>query len=394
MNNYKTILGVESSCDETAAAVLQKNGDQIRVLSNVVASSSQLQDKFGGVIPEQAAREQLKSIIPVIETAIKDSRIEIKDLDAIAVTYGPGLIGSLLIGVETAKVLARVWEKPLIPVNHLIGHFYANFIQPSAVSSQSSAGTEITSSGDSEVHRTSSPRNDDDFQVPTFPCIGLLVSGGHTDLVLFKDQMKYVYLGGTRDDAAGECFDKCARLMGLPYPGGPEISRLAKSGDGSKIKLPKPMINSGDFDFSFSGLKTAVANIISEEQQSLLSEVRKTLKPEDQSVRDSDAADNPSLSESFRNDLAASIEQTIIDVLIKKTIGAADKYGISEIMIAGGVAANDNLSARLRRFPHVVVRNPQKIFCTDNAAMVAAAAFFIDKPSDPLSLQANPNLSL
>lgn len=358
------ILGIETSCDETAASVLKKEEDKISVLSNVVASSAELQATYGGVIPEQAAREQLKSIIPVVETALlqamelssyqaiklasfkeKKDKASISkllksfmadEIDAIAVTYGPGLIGSLLIGVETAKVLAKAWDKSLIPVNHLIGHFYANWIF----------------------------QDTPDFQTPSFPCIGLLVSGGHTDLVLFKDHMKYEYLGGTRDDAAGECFDKCARLMGLAYPGGPEISKLAKGGDPSKIKLPRPMSSSGDFDFSFSGLKTAVSNYIKE---------------------------TPDYK---KEDLAAAVEGTIIDVLIKKTIGAADKYGISEIMVAGGVAANENLSAGLRRFPHVIVRNPQKIFCTDNGAMIAAAAFFTDETTNPLSLQANPNLSL
>ncbi len=352
------ILGIETSCDETAAAVLQKDGDRIRVLSNVVASSAELQATFGGVIPEQAAREQLKAIIPVIETAIKESGLTIDEIDAIAVTYGPGLIGSLLIGVETAKTLAMIWNKPLIPVNHLLGHFYANFIQPSDFSDQPSV------KGAQEIATSATTSSNDNFSVPSFPCIGLLVSGGHTDLVLFKAHMEYEYLGGTRDDAAGECFDKCARLLGLPYPGGPEISKLALTGDGSKIKLPKPMLDSGDLDFSFSGLKTAVGNYIRV---------------------------NPDYS---KEDLAAAIEQTIIDVLIKKTMSAVKKYQISEIMIAGGVAANPNLSAGLRRIPHVSVRNPQKKLCTDNGAMIAAAGFFTRETKDPLKLQANPNLSL
>ena len=403
MNNYQVILGIETSCDETAAAVLRKDGDQIRVLSNVVASSAKMQAEFGGIIPEQAAREQLKAIIPVVETALlqamelssyqaiklasfreKKDKASISkllksfvadEIDAIAVTYGPGLIGSLLIGVETAKTLALTWLKPLIPVNHLLGHFYANWIaEESRVKSQESSRNEIASGGDSDVHWTSSPRNDvaQEFSPPSFPCIGLLVSGGHTDLVLFEDHLKYKYLGGTRDDAAGECFDKCARLMGLPYPGGPQISKLAKLGDASKIKLPKPMSSSGDFDFSFSGLKTAVAN----------------------SYKDIEQLSNGAEKDKFRADLAAAVETTIIDVLIKKTIGAADKYGILQIMVAGGVAANENLSAGLRRFPHVIVRNPQKIFCTDNGAMIAAAGFFTDAAINPLSLQANPNLSL
>ncbi len=369
MHNYKTILGIETSCDETAAAVLKRDEKGIRVLSNVVASSSELQATFGGVIPEQAAREQLKAIIPVIETAIKDSGLTIDEIDAIAVTYGPGLIGSLLIGVETAKTLALIWKKPLIPVNHLLGHFSANWINQGQ-------GNGIKYYG--EERMDSKPLNTYPLiQVPAFPCIGLLVSGGHTDLVLFKDHMNYEYLGGTRDDAAGECFDKCARLMNLPYPGGPEISRLAKTGDSSKIKLPKPMINSGDFDFSFSGLKTAVANFVHSSGFMVGGEFKKS-----------------ATNDELRTNLAASIEQTIIDVLIKKTIGAADKHQISEIMVAGGVAANANLSAGLRRFPHVIVRNPQKNFCTDNGAMIAAAGFFTNEIEDIIELQANPNLSL
>ena len=384
MHNFRTILGVETSCDETAAAVLRRDEFGIHVLSNVVASSSELQATFGGVIPEQAAREQLKSIIPVIETAIKKSGLSIQEIDAIAVTYGPGLIGSLLIGVETVKTLAEVWKKPLIPVNHLLGHFYANFIKQSDFSNQTSADSGI------KIATSAAPPRNDDLQVPVFPCIGLLVSGGHTDLVLFEDHMKYKYLGGTRDDAAGECFDKSARLMGLPYPGGPEISKLAKLGDASKIRLPKPMLDSGDLDFSFSGLKTAVSNIVSEE----LRKSQIARGSENQISRNSDKSGAPSLSESFRNNLAASIEQTIIDVLIKKTMSTSKKFGVTEIMIAGGVAANENLSAGLRRISHVSVRNPQKIFCTDNGAMIAAAGFFTEETDQPLELQANPNLSL
>ncbi len=349
------ILGIETSCDETAAAILQKDGDSIRVLSNIVASSSELQATFGGVIPEQAAREQLKAIIPVIETAIKKSGLSINDIDAIAVTYGPGLIGSLLIGVETAKTLALIWDKPLIPISHLIGHFYANWLEvPSAFSDQTSARI---GKADSRKLMTES--------LPSFPIIGLLVSGGHTDLVLFTDHNEYEYLGGTRDDAAGECFDKCARLMGLPYPGGPEISRLAEKGDALKIKLPLPMIDSGDFDFSFSGLKTAVSNYIKS---------NKDYKKED---------------------LAAALQKTIVDVLVRKTAAAVRKYDSKQVMIAGGVAANSALSEALRTNLHVRLFSPShNIFCTDNAAMVAAAGFFAEGPINPLQLQADPNLGL
>lgn len=366
MNNFQTILGIETSCDETAAAVLQKDGHGIKILSNIVASSSELQAKFGGVIPEQAAREQLKAVIPVIETALAEASmnhelITHNQIDAIAVTYGPGLIGSLLVGVETAKTLSLTWNKPLIPINHLIGHFYANWVE----------GSHLPSTGKIQPN----PRSADNLKyslpretkqrIPTFPLIGLLVSGGHTDLVLFTDHNKYQYLGGTRDDAAGECFDKCARLLGLPYPGGPEISKLAKKGNPAKIKLPKPMIGSDDFDFSFSGLKTAVSNLIA------------------------------SRSDFKREDLAASIEQTIMDVLIKKTLAAAKKYQADKIMVAGGVAANPNLSEGLRRSFYGEVFSPMSHnLCTDNAAMIAAAAFFAKGPINPLQLQADPNLGL
>ena len=359
------ILGVETSCDETAAAILEQQNGRVTILSNIVASSAILQSKYGGIIPEQAAREQIKSIIPVIEEAINQAAqvCEVKSADfvgqlsAIAVTQGPGLIGSLLVGVETAKVLAKIWRKPLIPVNHLIGHFYANWI------------THLPGVPQAQHHLEGG--------TPSFPCIGLLVSGGHTDLVLFTNHGKFKYLGGTRDDAAGECFDKCARLLGLPYPGGPEISKLASQGDALRFKLPRPMINSKDFDFSFSGLKTAVANLLH------TSEVEK-----------SDYT-------SEVNDLAASIEAAIIDVLVEKTLRAAQKYKVEQIIVAGGVAANRKLSAELK-FKigdlklEIKVAVPPPHLCTDNAAMIASAGFFIKPiPKNQVSkLQADPNLSL
>ncbi|OGE24851.1 tRNA (adenosine(37)-N6)-threonylcarbamoyltransferase complex transferase subunit TsaD [Candidatus Daviesbacteria bacterium RIFCSPHIGHO2_02_FULL_39_12] len=373
----KVILGIETSCDETGAAVLERKNGRIQILSNVVASSAQLQAKYGGIIPEQAAREQLKSIIPVIEESLRlaslaqGSSIE---LDAIAVTQGPGLIGSLLVGVETAKVLSLVWNKPLIAVNHLIGHFYANWI----------------------TDHLPGVRAHLEGVIPQFPCIGLLVSGGHTDLVLFQDHGKYEYLGGTRDDAAGECFDKCARLLGLPYPGGPAIAaeaaklkvkseNLPAGKAGLKVKLPRPMLEKGDFsakggpaygwDFSFSGLKTAV-----------LREV-----------------EHLKITQQFSNltiqQLSYEIQQAIADVLVEKTVKAAQKYKIEQIMVAGGVAANQQLikdlrfkikDLRLKTKLHV----PPPNLCTDNAAMIAAAAFFQKETANPLNLQANPNLSL
>ena len=328
------ILGIETSCDETAAAVLKQTKERIQILSNIVSSSASMQAKYGGIIPEQAARQQIKSIIPVIEESLQLSGYSRQEIDAIAVTYGPGLIGSLLVGVETAKTLSLIWEKPLIPINHLMGHFYANWISPK--------------------------------QTPTFPCIGLLVSGGHTDLVLFQNHGKYEYLGGTRDDAAGECFDKCARLLGLTYPGGPEISKLAQKGK-DIYKLPRPMINSKNFDFSFSGLKTAVAKI----------------------VHSSEFVDH--------SNLAASIEAAIVDVLISKTITAAKKYGVNQIMIAGGVAANLTLGNRLQVTgdrEKIKIFMPPANLCTDNGSMIAAAAFFSKPTKDALKIQADPSLSL
>lgn len=333
------ILGIETSCDETAAAILTNDNNRITILSNVVASSASLQAKYGGIIPEQAAREQIKSIIPVIEESLQVSGYSAQALDAIAVTYGPGLIGSLLVGVETAKTLATIWNKPLIPVNHLLGHFYANWI---------------------------------DTTPPSFPCIGLLVSGGHTDLVLFTDHNKYEYLGGTRDDAAGECFDKCARLLGLPYPGGPEISKLASQGQALRFELPRPMINSKDSDFSFSGLKTAVARIVDSEQVT---------------------------GDSEKANLAAGIEEAIVNVLVDKTIKAAKLHKVKNIMIAGGVAANLKLVSSLQVTvdslnPKIKLHIPPPNLCTDNGAMIAAAGFFSKPIKDPLKLQADPNLSL
>ena len=374
------ILGIETSCDETAAAVLTNDNNRITILSNVVASSASIQAKYGGIIPEQAAREQIKSIISVIEESLRQAlpkerlprpfgaRNDEVGIDAIAVTYGPGLIGSLLVGVETAKTLSLVWEKPLIPINHLLGHFYANWIDYG--SSPLRSNNNYSSSEHSESRSIS---------IPKFPYLGLLVSGGHTDLVLFTDHGKYKYLGGTRDDAAGECFDKCARLLGLPYPGGPQISKLASQGDALRFKLPRPMIDSKDFsskgrpaygwDFSFSGLKTAFANLIQSQPNSK------------------------------KEDLAASLEAAIVDVLVEKTIRAAKIFKVERIMIAGGVAANQKLKNDLRLKikdlgMKIELHIPPANLCTDNAAMIAAAGFFQKAIADPLKLQAYPNLSL
>lgn len=342
---YKTILGIETSCDETAAAVVQFKDNRVSLLSNIISSSLELQAKFGGIIPEQAAREQIKAMVPVVQEALDQAQIKIEGIDAIAVTEGPGLIGSLLIGVETAKVLASVYNKPSIGVNHLTAHFYANWI------------------GEAEE--------------PKFPILGLLVSGGHTDLIILRDHDKYEYIGGTRDDAAGECFDKSARLLGLPYPGGPQISKLALKGDPKKYNLPRPMMDSRDFDMSFSGLKTAVLNL--------------TLKITENKKRE--------LTEEEKVDLAASIQEAIVDLVVDKTIKAAKSNNIEQIMIAGGVAANPRLREVLttrvsKEIPNSKLYIPPFNLCTDNGAVIATCAFFNPKGVNPLTLQANPSLHL
>lgn len=331
------ILGIETSCDETAAAVVE-NGPStssgLRILSNVVASSVELHQKTGGIIPEVAAREQLKCIMPVIEEALKKT----KKIDAIAVTVGPGLIGSLLVGVETAKTLAYIWKKPIVPINHLQAHLYANWLEG---------------------------------KTPEFPAIGLVVSGGHTDLVLMKDHGNLKWLGGTRDDAAGECFDKTARVLGLPYPGGPEIAKLAEKGNPRVFDLPRPMIGQKNFDFSFAGLKTAVLN------------TTKKLKNRE--------------TKKQKANLAAGIQQAIVDVLVEKTIRAAKQYKVKSVLLAGGVAANKVLREQMRIKLSIVncqLYIPPPAFCTDNATYIASCAFFNFKPVPWQKIEANPSLSI
>jgi len=315
-------LGIETSCDETGAAVVE---DGRKIISNVVSSSEAIHVKTGGVIPENAAREQLRYILPVIEEASKGT-----SYDAIAVTQGPGLIGSLLIGVETAKALAYTKKLPLIPVNHLVGHIYANWLNP---------------------------------EEPKLPAVVLIASGAHSDIVLMKDHGVYEYLGGTRDDAAGEAFDKAARLLGLPYPGGPAIDREAKSGTPGKIRLPRPLAGENTYDFSFSGLKTALRNTIEKEK--------------------------PKVS-----DTAAEVQEAITDVLVEKTIRAAERNGVKSILLGGGVVANQRLREKIRQRWTGAFSVPEVKLSTDNAAMIAAAAYFNNHPVDPLQVQADSSISL
>lgn len=316
------ILGIETSCDETAASVVE---DGRKIISNVIASSEAIHAKVGGVIPETAAREQLRYMIPVIEEATKDCTY-----DAIAVTNGPGLVGSLLIGVETAKALAYSKNVPLIPVNHLVGHIYANWLLPTE---------------------------------PRLPAVALIASGAHSDLVLMTGHGKYQHLGGTRDDAAGEAFDKAARLLGLPYPGGPAISKESALGEVGKITLPRPMIDAPGYDFSFSGLKTAL-----------------------RVLNDHDHVHVP--------DGAAEVQEAIVDVLISKTLRAARDNRVSSVILGGGVVANLRLREKLRQLWEGDLSIPEIKLSTDNAAMIASAAFYNNHPIDPLLLRADSSLSL
>ena len=344
------LLGIETSCDETSAALISGNpSDPLVTLEvNTVASSLSLHKKTGGIIPEVAAREQLSYILPVIKETLGVSNPLAKKppIDAIAVTVGPGLIGSLLVGIETAKTLAYLWNVPLIPVNHLMGHIYANFIK--------------TGSWEKAIR-------DSDIE---FPAVALVVSGGHTDLVLLKDHGKLQWLGGTRDDAAGEALDKIGRLLKLSYPGGPAIEKAAKNGNSKRFLFPKPMINSNDFDFSFSGLKTAV-----------LKEVRAMKQLSDETIAD----------------ISASVQQAIIDVLIKKTLNAALQHKAKSILLGGGVAANqklrDEFKLKARRYKlDAEIFVPAASLCTDNGAMIASCAFFNYKPVLWKNVYANPQL--
>ncbi len=348
------ILGIETSCDETGVAVLEAiHGEkQLRICSNVVATSLAKHALTGGIIPEVAAREQVTFMQPVLTEALLRAGLTTSgkpDIDAIAVTYGPGLIGSLLVGVETAKTLALLWNVPLIPVNHMYGHIYANWIDATTNPGQPTAKSQL-----SEV--SSQP------SVIAFPALALVVSGGHTDLVLLESHGQLKVIGGTRDDAAGEAFDKIGRLLGLPYPAGPVISRLAESGNPKAFRLPRPMWDSKDYDFSFSGLKTSVLNLVKKHQWDF---TKQPLGNDEQLLAD----------------LCASVQQAIIDVLVFKTLSAAKMYQVKTLLLAGGVAANKHLTGRFqtevaRQFPDVAFHVPPPSLCSDNGAMFAAGGYF------------------
>jgi N6-L-threonylcarbamoyladenine synthase len=329
------ILGIETSCDETAAAVV-RNGTEI--VSNVISSQVEIHSRYGGIVPEVASRQHLLSAIPILERALNEASASRGDLSAVAVTHGPGLAGSLLVGVNLAKALALSWDLPLIGVNHLEAHIYANWLGP---------------------------------DTPRFPLIALIVSGGHTDLVLMEGHGRISKLGSTRDDAAGEAFDKVARALGLGYPGGPAIEQASRSGS-PHHQLPRAWLRGSD-DFSFSGLKTAVVR--------LAEELGVTAGPG---------------TDSLAADIAASFQQSVVDVLATKTCAAVRRHGVGQILLAGGVAANALLRETMVRRSPAPVLIPEPLLCTDNAAMVASCAYFRRPAADALrwDLDVVPGLKL
>lgn len=336
MKKDQVILGIETSCDETAAAIVI-NGCEIA--ANVVASQIESHKRFGGVVPEIASRHHVEQITIVLEEVLQQANMTMADIDATAVTEGPGLVGALLIGVNAAKALAFAHNKPLVPVHHIAGHIYANRLI-----------TELK-----------------------FPLLALVVSGGHTELVYMKEQGHFEVIGETRDDAAGEAYDKVARVLHMPYPGGPHIDRLAHEGS-PVIDLPRAWLEEGSYDFSFSGLKSAVINTVHNAQQR-----GETIKPED---------------------LAASFQDSVVEVLVTKTVKAAKGYRVKQVIVAGGVAANKGLRSALEtafsEIEEVDLVIPPLSLCTDNAAMIAAAGsvLFEKGVRADLSLNANPGLDI
>ena len=340
------ILGIESSCDETAASVVE---DGRRLLSNVVNSQIDIHAVYGGVVPEVAARSHIEVINPVINQALADAHCTWDDIDAIAVTYAPGLIGSLLVGTLAARTLAVLKNKPLYPIHHVEAHVYANFLNETA---------------------------------PQFPMLALIVSGGHSQLVLFRDHGDYELLGQTQDDAVGEAFDKVAKILGLPYPGGPSVAQAALLGNPRRYDLPKAKLKD-PYNFSFSGLKTAVLRAVQRETG-----VDFTFPSGELAAR---------LNDVQRHDFAASFQYTAISTLVDKAEKAYRDYAPKSVVIAGGVAANQELRRQLsERLPLTIDYAPIQL-CTDNAAMIATLGYYYaqkKQPTDPLELEVIPSLSM
>jgi N6-L-threonylcarbamoyladenine synthase len=350
------ILGIETSCDETAASVVE-NGN--KMLSNVILSSMDLHAIYGGVVPEIAARSHIEAIMPVISSALSDANCGWKDIDGIAVTYGAGLGGSLLIGVMTARTLAITQNKPLYGANHVIGHVYANFL------------TESTLEGYKFPEKQ-----------PDFPILALIVSGNHCQLALFEDHFKYRLLGRTQDDAIGEAFDKVSKILGLGYPGGPAVSKIAEKGDPHAFDLPIARV--GKFDFSFSGIKTAVLRLA----QAQIGE--------DYRFPSTKLADR--LSESQKANIAASFQRVAIQTVVIKAKLAFEEYGPASLVIAGGVAANGELRRQLQQAINLELMFPDFKLCTDNGAMIATLGSYMrmhgQPTADPYKLGIQTNLSM
>ena len=336
MGNDQYIMGIETSCDETSVSIV-KNGREI--ISNIVSSQIESHKRFGGVVPEIASRHHVEQITIVLEEAMKEAEVTYDDLDAVAVTEGPGLVGALLIGVNAAKAVAFAHGIPLVGVHHIAGHIYANRL----------------------------------VKEMEFPLLALVVSGGHTELVYMKEHGHFEVIGETRDDAAGEAYDKVARTLSMPYPGGPHIDRLAANGEAT-IDLPRAWLEDGSYDFSFSGLKSAVINTVHNAEQR-----GETIKPED---------------------LAASFQESVVDVLVTKTLHAVKEYPVKQVLLAGGVAANEGLRAALTaafsEIPDVGLIIPPLSLCGDNAAMIAAAGSILFEKGQRagLALNANPGLDI
>lgn len=351
------VLGIESSCDETAVGIVE---DGKILHSNVVASSMDLHARYGGVIPEMAARSHIEAIIPVIKESLSQASCTWEDIDAIAVTYGAGLSGSLLIGVLTARTLALIFDKPLYGINHVEAHLYVNFLTSSTIPGYLMRKT-----------------------VPTFPILGVIVSGGHSQLVLFQDHFTYTLLGQTYDDAIGEAFDKVAKILGLPYPGGVNVSKLATLGNAHAYSLPKARL-SGKYDFSFSGLKTAVLRLAQSEVgkdhtlpsiklPSLLNDVQKA-------------------------DIAASFQRIAVETIVDKAVTAYESFNPNAVIIGGGVAANTELRKQLAERLPLPIEYPDMKLCGDNGAMIAALGCYKHTHGqatvDPYTLAIEPNLSM
>lgn len=370
------ILGIESSCDETAAAVVE-NGS--RVLSNVVNSQIDIHKVFGGVVPEVAARSHLEVVLPVIDKAVSEVG-GWNEIDAIACTTMPGLIGSLLIGSLTARTLALTKKIPFYPIHHVEAHVYANFLTEE-ISRQTTIKPDFAKKTITKILETST-ENIRESQ-PKFPILALIVSGGHSQIVLFKNHGNYELIGQTQDDAIGEAFDKVAKILGLPYPGGPSIAKAAENGDIRKYKFPKAKM-SRKYDFSFSGLKTAVLRAVQSECD------------KDYTFPSNALAEL--LNDSQRNNFAASFQNIAIETLVDKISLAVSEFTPKSVVIAGGVAANEELRKQLReKLPEMQIEYPPMKFCTDNAAMIASLGYFVSQKipaTNPRNIEVLPSVSM